>query len=118
MREGSLYVETLADITDRFRFVEESLVYIDAPVEGFLVHIANGTRYAFRSREIVARSVWHWVLVPLGEGQVSVNDAFASATTGVPFNWLSIIEDRREGSSRCEVVEMSSEKTRPPIEGG
>lgn len=30
-------METLADITARFSFVAESLIYVDAPVEGFVV---------------------------------------------------------------------------------
>ena len=81
------------------------------------MHIANGTQYAFRSREIVARSVWHWVLVPVGEGQVSVDAAFAAARTAAAFHWLSIIQDRREGSSRLEVVEMNSDDAPPPIQG-
>jgi hypothetical protein len=110
-------MEILADITARFRFVEESLIYVDAPLEGFVVDIANGTRYAFRCQEIVAKTVWHWVLLPAGDGQVRVKDVFASAKANPPSYWLSVIEDRREDLPRLELVEIASEKTRPPIEG-
>ena len=109
-------METLADITERFCFVEESLVYVDAPVEGFMVDVASGARYAFRSREIVAKTVWHWVLLPVGEGQVTVSDVFASARADPPSQWLSVIEDRREGAPKLELAEMTSKKTPPPIE--
>jgi hypothetical protein len=110
-------METLADITERFRFVEETLIYVDAPVEGFVIHVASGARYAFRTREIVAKTVWHWVLLPVGDRQVTVNDVFASARANPPSQWLSVIEDRREGVPKLELVEMKSEKARPPIEG-
>jgi hypothetical protein len=106
---------TLADITARFRFVEETLAYVDAPLEGFLVELASGERYAFRCQEVVAKTVWHWVLLPAGEGNTSVDDVFTSAKANPPSRWLSVIEDRR--GEKLEVVEMADEKTPPPIEG-
>jgi len=107
-------MDTLSDITERFRFVEESLVYVDAPLEGFLVDVASGARYAFRSREIVAKTLWHWVLLPVGEAQLTVEDVFASAKATPPPRWLSVLEDRREGAPKLALAEMSGEKTPPP----
>ena len=76
---------TMADITEQFRFVEES--------------------------------VWQWILLPVEEGPMTVEDVFASARVDPPARWLRGIEDRREGASKFELVEMTSDTTPPPIDG-
>ena len=108
---------TMADITERFRFVEESLVYVDGPIEGFVVHLESGVRYAFRTREMVANQLCCWILLPVAEGPMTVDEVFASARANPPAQWLRGIEDRREGASKFELVEMTSDTTPPPIDG-
>ncbi len=111
-----MIIEWLADITERFRFVDDSLAYVDAPLEGFLVDVATGARYAFRAREIVANTVWHWVLLPVGAGHATVSDVFTSASADPPARWLSVLEDRREGACKLGLAEMTSERTPPPLD--
>ncbi|MDB4946732.1 MAG: hypothetical protein JWP97_6266 [Labilithrix sp.] len=108
-------METMKDITERFRFIDDVLVYVDSPVEGFVVHVSSGDRYAFRTLEIVEKSVWHWVLLPTDPLQLAVADVFTSARKNPPYQWVSIIEDRRDGVRRLQMVAMNGEITRPPI---
>lgn len=93
------------DITDRFDFVEETLVYVDAPLEGHL-RAKSGELFAFRCASIVDGALWHWVLIPVGSLGVTAADAFASARQHPTARWLSIVEDRRSEPSHLAAVWM------------
>ena len=93
--------EVWSDITDNFDFVEETLVYVDAPLEG-LLRAKTGELFAFRCKSIVDGALWHWVLLPVDSAHVTVADAFERARHEPAAAWLSIVEDRR-GDQPCLV---------------
>ena len=88
-------VEVWQDITDHFSFVNEHLVYTDAPWEGFLRSSATGELFAFRTSEIIAGLLWHWSLLPVSSVEETVGQVFSAAQTDPPQKWISIVEDRR-----------------------
>ena len=53
----------LEDISEFLDFVDETISYVDAPLEG-IVRSKNGVLYAFRVLEIMSACLWHWVLLP------------------------------------------------------
>ena len=86
--------EEWRDITDHFEFIEESLIYVDAPLEG-LLRAKAGDLFAFRCSPIMRGCLWHWVLIPV-EAAGPVKDVFENARTSPPTEWISIVEDRRD----------------------
>lgn len=86
--------ETWNDVTDHFEFVEDKLVYVDAPLEGIL-RSKTGELFAFRCAPIVLGCLWHWVLLRVNSVEDSVADAFERAGKVSPEGWVSIVEDRR-----------------------
>lgn len=81
------------DITQCFEFLEDKLVYVDAPLEGFL-RSARGDVFAFRCRELASEDAWEWVLV-LTQGTAStVAEIFRVAKKHAPTTWLTIRESR------------------------
>ena len=110
-------MKTLADITERFRFEDDSLVYVDAPLEGFIVDVEDGSRYAFRCLEIVHGAALHWVLLPVPDDKrSSVSEIFDEAKIAPPQSWLSVLEDRRTDTPKLTLVRISTEKARPPVD--
>jgi hypothetical protein len=87
-------LEHWTDITQHFDFIEESLVYVDSPLEGHL-RAKDGELFAFRCQAIIEQTLWHWVLLPIASTEVGVDDAFKNAINSPPQHWLSLVEDRR-----------------------
>jgi hypothetical protein len=83
------------DILSLYDFVEEELVYVDAPLEGFLRARDDNRRFAFVCEAIVPARLWHWTLMPVDESHADIEGIFARATREPPREWLSIVEDRR-----------------------
>jgi hypothetical protein len=83
---------------DHFEFVEERLVYVDAPLEG-LLRAKTGELFAFRCDSIIDHTLWHWTIVPAESLETAVADAFLAAQKN-PARWLSIVEDRRGEQER------------------
>lgn len=107
MNESSR-VEVWRDITDHFSFLDEGLVYADAPYEGFLRSSATGELYAFRTVEILADVLWHWSLIPVSSIETTVEQVFASAQSDPPRKWMSIVEDRRGTEPQLYAAWLSS----------
>jgi len=107
--------EVWNDITDRFDFVEQTLVYVDAPLEGHL-RAKSGELFAFRCTSIVDGALWHWVLMPVDSIEVTAADACARARQDPALSWLSIVEDRRSEPRRLAAVWMTGQHRipRPP----
>ena len=101
-------LEVLQDITQAFSFVDQSLVYMDAPWEGFLRSTTNGDLFAFRVSEIVTDTLWHWTLLPVPTLERTVDEVFTSARAEPPKPWLSIVEDRRGAEPRLSATWLSS----------
>lgn len=94
MSDKGSRIDVWSDICEHFEFIEEKLVYMDAPLEGFL-RARTGELFAFRCAAIVAGCLWHWVLLPV-EAVGCVKDVFEAARTLPPKEWVSIVEDRRD----------------------
>jgi len=60
------------DITDRFVFLEEYLVYVDEPLEGVVRSKDTGDLFVFRSLAIVPKLLWHWVLIPVDSADADI----------------------------------------------
>jgi hypothetical protein len=84
--------ESVADISEMFEFLEETLVYADAPLEGLLRRRADGALFAFRCSQLVGDLVFHWTLLPVDSPNADISEAFAH---GAETTWISILEDRR-----------------------
>jgi hypothetical protein len=85
---------TWRDITDEFEFVDDYLVYVDTPFEGFL-EARHGELFAFRCSTIIGDRLIHWVLLPVASTDISVGEVFAAAKDESPEEWISVVEDRR-----------------------
>jgi hypothetical protein len=103
---------SLDDSLDFFDFIDETIIYVDAPLEGF-VRSKNGVLYAFRVFEIIPAYLWHWVLVPAQSTSEPVSSAFFRAP-GPDDKWLSILEDRRGEMPRITVAEFLRGRTPLP----
>lgn len=100
------------DITEAFTFVEETLVYVDAPLEGHL-RSREGEVFAFRCSSIVTGKLWHWILLPVRSAAEPVEDVFAHAHREPPARWISIVEDRRSTKPQVMAVLMSGSDAIP-----
>jgi hypothetical protein len=96
------------DILDRFEQLDEHLVYVDGPLEGYLRERASGDLFAFYRVEVVASVVWHWVLVSVASPSVPAADVFAAVRRGSPERWMSILEDHRAERVRLSAAWISS----------
>jgi hypothetical protein len=110
---GRPSIHDLADVTDHFEFIDETLVHVDAPLEG-VVRAKSGELYAFRVVTLVDGCLWHWILLPVDSAAADVRSTFDAARTAVPDRWLSIIEDRRGPASRVSIAAMSGDVHRIP----
>jgi hypothetical protein len=104
-------VENWSEITDHFQFVEERLVYVDAPLEG-LLRAKTGELFAFRVLMIIDHTLWHWVIVPVDSLETEVADAFLAAQKK-PARWLSVVEDRRGDEQRITAAWMTPKQPVP-----
>lgn len=91
-------VETWADITDAFELLDEELVYVDGPIEGYARHRETGRIYAFRCSEVLQDLVRHWILVPVASTEGSPAAALAASRGQHISGWYSVIEDLRSGT--------------------
>jgi len=99
----SIHLSDYANILERFEFIDETLVYVDAPLEG-VVRDKTGGLFAFRCSAIVHGYLWHWVLLPVASSAASIEDTFEAARAAPPEAWISVVEDRRAGQPRVTVV--------------
>lgn len=106
-----------SDVTELFEVLEERLVYVDAPVEGFL-RSKSGELYAFRCGSIIDGCLWHWVLLPVPALGSSVEAEFDRAGRQPPDRWVSIVEDRRGVSETARVTIVELDGTAHPIPRG
>lgn len=90
--------EHAGDISELYSFVDENLVYVDAPLLGFLRERDGERLFAFRCDVIVRDHLWHWTLLPANELDADAGSSFERARAQPPATWLSIVEDRRTGS--------------------
>jgi hypothetical protein len=104
------------DITEQFEFLEERLVYVDAPLEG-LVRRKGGGNFAFRCQAVIPGRLWHWVLVPVDSLETSVEVAFQRAVEDPPPEWCSVVEDRRELEPRLDAVWLTGKECPVPGQG-
>ena len=86
--------QTLTDITEEFEFLEETVTYIDAPLDGF-VRNRSGELFAFQRVTVVADAIWHWALVPARSDTLRVADVFRVAREAKSVDWISGLEDAR-----------------------
>jgi len=98
-------MEILTDVSEQFEFVDDTLVYVDAPIEG-VVRSKTGELFAFRCSTIVTGILWHWVLVPVASSEVSIAATFDEARKAAPPEWISIVEDRRGDSARVAMCRL------------
>lgn len=106
-------LEEWGDISEKFVFVDEHLVYVDSPLEGYLRDKRTGEIFAFRCTEIVPERVWHWVLLPAVSAGLMVEAVFSAARATPPHEWISVIEDRRGPKARLSAALLSGERTLP-----
>lgn len=106
-------VDVIATLEDRFELLETGLVYVDAPLEGFVREKETAEFFAFRVTTIVADCLWHWTLVPVDTLSSPVRAAF-TVTEELSPRWISIIEDRRGEPPSLSVVRFTEGAQRIP----
>ena len=104
-RNGSV-VEVCVDVTEMFDLLDEHLIYIDSPIEGFMRLRKTDELFAFRCMTIIRDTLWHWVLLSASSTERNVKDWFEDAKRSVPPYWVSIVEDRRGGEPRLYVATL------------
>jgi hypothetical protein len=95
------------DISELFSLIDERLEYFDGPLAGFAVSRQSGQMFAFRCITLIDACLWHWIFLPAASTGQSVDEVFASAIGDAPKEWISVIEDGREGEYRFYVAVMS-----------
>jgi hypothetical protein len=103
-------MDSCKDMSERFDFVEEALVYVDAPLEGLVRHKATGELFAFRCHPVIQHCVWCWVLLPVEGTAAVVASAFEHARAEPSQRWLSAIEDKRSADSQVVFAWLVSDK--------
>lgn len=104
------------DITDGFTILDERLVYVDSPLEGFLRALDTSELFVFRCSNIVPDLVWHWFVLPAGSIESEVEALFAAARTNPPNRWMSIIEDRRGEKPRLYAAWLTGKSLPPQVQ--
>ncbi len=99
--------EIWRDISAAFAILDEHLVYIDAPIEGFLRALSTGELFAFRCNELVKGALWFWTLLPVASTKGTVQEVFSLACSTPAPRWLSIVEDRRGAENRLSPAWLS-----------
>lgn len=102
------------DFLSDFEFDEESLVYVDAPLEGWLRHRSTGDWFAFRTVELLGKALVHWCLVPYERPQErwrlpEIDRVLHEHRT----EWISVLEDGRGDGTKWRVI-----ITRAPLDVG
>ena len=109
-----LRIDVCGDISDQFEFLKEQLIYVDAPLEGFVRAKNSGDPFAFRCVPAVRGCLWHWVLVPVHSTKESVARTFEKARTAPPHQWISILEDRRGDEPQLGAVWLTGSEYEIP----
>ncbi|MBA3398072.1 MAG: hypothetical protein H0T89_35935 [Deltaproteobacteria bacterium] len=105
-------MDVFGDITDRFEFDNDLLVYVDAPLEGVAIELTTSRRFAFSVFAIVPDQLWHWVLVPEQFGFLVLRskprapDDMWRTVNFTELEWLSVVEDAREEPSRLSMARL------------
>lgn len=105
----------MLNFVDDFVFEEQSLVYDNGPLMGFLRR-NDGARFAFFCDTVIDGKLYHWSLIPAQTGDDPMQVA-RHALTGQPALWISVIEDRRE-EPRYSAVVMTTSETPPRFDAG
>src|SRR5690242_2616957 len=84
----------MAMMLDDLMLVEETVTYVDGPMDGYAKG-PNGNYFAFRRYPVIADVLFHWVLVPVESVAVDVDTVFRNTRTTPPRSWVSILEDMR-----------------------
>ena len=107
-------VETWADVTQAFELLDEELVYVDQPLQGYLRSREDGRLFAFRADIVVPDLVWHWTLIPKAAEACSVDECFSLAQRRPPAVWISVLEDRRSGPPLLRAVWLDGSRRAMP----
>lgn len=100
-------IEVWGDISDRFELIDEHLVYMDAPLEGYLKVRETGETFAFRCSPIVPGCLWHWVLLPSKSSKLDAKTVFENIWSAPPARWISVVEDRRGETPQLYAAELA-----------
>jgi hypothetical protein len=95
-------------VSDQLELIEETLVYVDSPLEGHL-RSKTGDLYTFRCVPVVRERLWHWILLPASSNQSAVADVFQRAQHVTPTHWISLVEDRRGDQPRVHAAWLSGD---------
>ena len=104
----------LSDILQKFSFLEEHLVFVDEPLEGFLRSIDSQELFAFRITIVIPDLLWHWILIPVSSSELTIDEIFANAKNVTPERWISIVEDRRCEESHLSMKWLGRSHRLPP----
>lgn len=105
----------LTDITDEFVFIDETVTYIDAPLDGF-VRNRVGELFAFQRTTVVADAIWHWAIVPATSHTLAVAEIFRAARNMKAVDWISGLEDARFGTTNLTLAILNSARHPIPFE--
>jgi hypothetical protein len=90
---------------DRLEFIDDPLVYYDAPILGFVK--SGETTYAFRCFPIIKDKLWHWIFVPVSSFAVAPNVVIENAMENPPPLWVSLVEDSRTEVRKVHEASMT-----------
>lgn len=102
------------DFLAGFDFEEETLVYHDAPIGGFMVQKKTRLRFAFSCSVIVRDLLWHWSLVP-APTETDADLVIRGLDDAATPEWISVVEDRRLTTPRFTVAIVPTAKGKPPL---
>jgi hypothetical protein len=86
----------VGDISDRYSFVEERLIYYDAPLAGYLLCRECECAFVFQCQQQGHERAWLWRLVPVP----------ATVRKEVDEDLLAIDLDRLASEQQCPVIEI------------
>ncbi len=104
---------TTSDFLADYEFDEERLVYVDAPLQGWLKHRTTQEWFAFDVEVLIPHRLWHWRCVPFdrqAEDPVPEVEAVFAGHSGA---WLSVLEDARGDSPRWHGTPATRTLDRP-----
>lgn len=111
---GQIYgKESFGDMSEVFRFLEKDLVYVDAPISGFVQAALDGSVFAFQCVTIIDDRLWHWTLLPVADLSETCDSVFSKAIRSPPATWLSVVEDRRTSEPRLSAVWIHDGRSLP-----
>jgi hypothetical protein len=86
----------VGDISDRYSFVEDRLIYYDAPLAGYLLCRECASTFVFHCQQQGQMREWLWRLVPVPATVRKEEDE----------DLLTIDLDRLAGEQHCSVIEI------------